>query len=99
MPDLPFQPDTRGEFSYPENHKFDAGYGLTEATIDYICDAKGEPDWLRQFRKDALKKFHELPMPYHWAPEGIKDVDFENIRYYLSHGVPPARAGRTCRTT
>ena len=92
MADLPFQPDTRGEFSFPENHKYDAGYGLTEATIDYICDAKGEPDWLRRFRKDALKKFHELPMPYHWAPEGIRDVDFENIRYYLSHGVPPRKS-------
>ncbi|MDO5450157.1 MAG: Fe-S cluster assembly protein SufB [Akkermansia sp.] len=92
MADLPFQPDTRGEFSFPENHKYDAGYGLTEATIDYICDAKGEPDWLRRFRKDALKKFHELPMPYHWAPEGIRDVDFDQIRYYLSHGVPPRKS-------
>ena len=43
MDETPFQIDTRGEFSFPENHKFDAGFGLTEATIDYICDAKGEP--------------------------------------------------------
>ena len=76
MDETPFQIDTRGEFSFPENHKYDAGFGLTEATIDYICDAKGEPDWVRQFRKDALKKFNEMPMPTHWAPEGIKDLDF-----------------------
>ena len=91
MDESTFQVDTRGAFSMPENHKFDAGYGLTEETIDYICDAKGEPDWLRQFRKDALKKFNEMPMPYHWAPEGIRNVDFENFRYYLSHGATPSR--------
>ena len=39
MDESPFQIDTRGEFAFPENHRFDAGYGLTEATIDYICDA------------------------------------------------------------
>ena len=33
--DSPFSVDTRGEFSFPENHRYDAGYGLTEATIDY----------------------------------------------------------------
>ena len=69
--DSPFSVDTRGEFSFPENHRYDAGYGLTEQTIDYICDAKGEPDWLREFRKEALRKFREMPMPTHWAPEGI----------------------------
>lgn len=25
---------SKGNFSFPERHKFDAGYGLTEATID-----------------------------------------------------------------
>lgn len=91
MDEAPFQMDTRGEFSFPENHKYDAGYGLTEATIDYISDAKGEPSWLREFRKAALRRFHELPMPEHWAPEGIRHVDFDQIRYYLSHGEPPRK--------
>ena len=92
MDESTFQIDTRGEFSFPENHRFDAGFGLTEATIDYICDAKGEPDWVRQFRKDALKRFHEMPMPTHWAPEGIKDLDFDKIRYYLAHGTAPYKS-------
>lgn len=90
--DSPFSVDTRGEFSFPENHRYDAGYGLTEQTIDYICDAKGEPDWLREFRKAALRKFREMPMPTHWAPEGISGVDFEKIRYYLAHGTPPRKS-------
>ena len=44
---------SKGNFSFPERHKFDAGYGLTEATIDYICDVKDDPEWVRQFRKSA----------------------------------------------
>ncbi len=80
-----FPEDARGEFSFAEGHEFDAGYGLTEATIDYISDAKGEPDWLRQFRKDALRRFEEMPLPTHWAPDGIRDVDFDKIRYYLAY--------------
>ena len=80
--------DARGDFSFPEKHAFDAGYGLTEATIDYICDAKGEPDWLRDFRKRALAKFRDMPQPLHWAPQEIAALDFDQIRYYLAQGTP-----------
>ncbi len=84
--------DTRGEFAFPEKHAFDAGYGLSEKTIDYICDAKGEPDWLRDFRKAALRRFLEMPMPTHWAPSEISGVDFEQIRYYLAQGTPAKKS-------
>ena len=40
----------KGDFQYPEKHKYDAGTGLSEKTIDYICDVKGEDDWIRAFR-------------------------------------------------
>ena len=40
-----------GDFSYDVDYAFDAGVGLTEATIDYISDVKGDPDWVRAFRK------------------------------------------------
>ncbi len=88
----PFDIANVGEFSFPEKHKYDAGYGLTEATIDYISDAKGEPDWVREFRKKALKKFQELPMPSHWAPAAIHNVDFDKIRYYLANDTTPRRS-------
>lgn len=87
-----FNVDSRGEFHFTGKHKFDAGYGLTEDTIDYICNAKGEPDWIREFRKKALRKFNEMPMPSHWAPEGVEELDFDKIRYYLAHGSKPARS-------
>ena len=54
--------------------------------MDYICDVKGEPDWIRQFRKDALKKFLEKPMPTHWASHDLENIIFDKIRYYLSQG-------------
>ena len=72
---------SKGNFSYPEQHKYDAGYGLSEATIDYICDVKQEPEWIRQFRKSALSVFESKPLPLHWATEDIKKIDFDAIRY------------------
>jgi len=81
----------KGNFRYNVDYEFDAGTGLTPKTIDYICDVKGEPDWIRQFRQDALKKFLEKPMPTHWASKDLENIVFENIRYYLSQGQKPKR--------
>jgi Fe-S cluster assembly protein SufB len=81
-----------GDFSYPENHTYDAGFGLTEATIDYICDVKNDPDWVRDFRKRALKVFNEKPMPTHWATKDLEAINFDKIRYYLSSGAKPKRS-------
>jgi len=76
----------KGNFRYDVDYEFDAGTGLNEKTIDYICDVKGEPDWIRQFRKNALKKFLAKPMPTHWASHDLENIIFDNIRYYLSQG-------------
>ncbi len=81
----------KGNFRYDVDYEFDAGTGLTEATIDYICDVKGEPDWIREFRKDALRKFEAKPMPTHWASQDLGNIVFDNIRYYLSQGQKPKR--------
>ena len=81
-----------GDFSYPEDYKFDAGYGLSEETIDYISKAKGEAEWITEFRKKALKVFHDKPMPTHWASKDLENIVFENIRYYLSKGQKPTRS-------
>lgn len=80
-----------GDFSYPEDYAFDAGVGLTERTIDYISDVKGEAEWLLNFRKKALKTFENKPLPTHWASKDLKNVKFEDIRYYLAKGQQPTR--------
>ncbi len=82
----------KGNFRYDVDYEFDAGTGLTEKTIDYICDVKGEPDWIREFRKDALRKFLGKPMPTHWASKDLENIIFEKIRYYLSQGQKPKRS-------
>ena len=35
-----------GNFFYDLKPACDAGVGLTEQTVDYIADVKGEPEWI-----------------------------------------------------
>lgn len=81
-----------GDFSYDMNYAFDAGVGLSDKTVDYICDVKKDPDWIRQFRQAALKKFQSMPMPTNWASHDLDNIIFENIRYYLSQGTEAKRS-------
>ena len=74
----------KGDFKYAETHRFDAGVGLNEGTVDYISDVKGEDDWIRNFRKRALKIFQDKPIPTHWATKDLENIDFNKIRYYLA---------------
>ena len=84
--------DDIGNFSFPENHKFDAGYGLTKDTLDYISKVKDEPQWINDFRHKALEVFLSKPMPTNWATEDLNAIDFDKIRYYLSDGATPKRS-------
>src|SRR6201984_2346794 len=75
-----------GDFFYDLKPARDAGVGLTEETIDYIVDVKKEPEWLREFRKNAYHVFNSKPLPTHWAGDELKEIDFDVIRYYLASG-------------
>jgi len=81
-----------GDFSYPEQHQFDAGYGLTRRTVEYISGVKGEPEWIRDFRLRALDVFEKKPMPTSWASHDLDAIQFEKIRYYLAHGQKATRS-------
>ncbi len=83
---------SEGNFSFPEDYAHDAGRGLNAQTIDYISDVKGEDDWIREFRHRALDVFRKKPLPTHWASEDLANIDFDNIRYYLSKGQRPTRS-------
>ena len=87
-----FEKDDVGNFSFPESHKFDAGYGLTKDTVDYISKVKDEPAWVNEFRHKALKTFESKPMPTNWATRDLENIDFDAIRYYLSDGAQPKRS-------
>jgi len=82
----------KGDFRFPENHKYDAGIGLNSKTIDYISDVKKEKDWIREFRHKALGVFEDKPMPTHWATDDLENIEFDKIRYYLSDGERPKRS-------
>ena len=90
-PDINVERDV-GDFHYETDYEFDAGVGLNEKTIDYIVDVKGEDDWVREFRKKALKIFQDKPNPTHWASKDIENINYEKIRYYLSKGQRPSRS-------
>ncbi|HQU09869.1 MAG: Fe-S cluster assembly protein SufB, partial [Verrucomicrobia bacterium 21-51-4] len=81
----------KGNFFYKTDYAFDAGTGLSEATVNYIADVKGEDDWIRDFRLKALKVFESKPMPTNWASHDLDNIIFQNIRYYLSKGQKPSR--------
>src|SRR5215469_8981398 len=73
-----------GNFFYNLTPARDAGVGLSESTIDYIVDVKGEPEWLREFTSK--------PLPTHWAGDELKAIDFDVIRYYLASGESAKRS-------
>ena len=68
---------------------FKARKGLDREIICQISEMKGEPDWMRQFRLQALEIFQSKPMPT-WG--GKIDLDFQDIYYYLK---PTDHQGRT----
>ncbi len=67
-----FRTETQGVFK--------AKKGINEEVVRQISDIKGEPDWMLEFRLDALKVFESKPMPK-WG--GAIDIDFQDIFYYL----------------
>ncbi len=81
----------KGNFFYNTTYAYDAGVGLSEATVHYITDVKKEDEWIRNFRLKALDVFHSKPMPTHWASKDLENIDFSKIRYYLSQGQKPSR--------
>ncbi|MGE9297315.1 MAG: Fe-S cluster assembly protein SufB [Puniceicoccales bacterium] len=82
---------SKGDFSFAEDYKYDAGIGLTPETIDYISNVKGEDAWVNEFRHKALKIFQDKPMPTHWASDDLNTIKFDDVRYYLSKGQKPSR--------
>lgn len=84
--------DTVGDFYFPENHKYNSGFGIDEKTVDYIADVKNDPDWVRDFRKKGLEIFNSKPMPTHWATKDLENIKFDEFRYYLSSGEKPKRS-------
>ncbi len=88
--------DLVGEYRYgfadEDCSVFQTRRGLDEDVVRQISAIKGEPDWMLQFRLDALRMFRERPMP-RWGNREILDgIDFDRIVYYVR---PADRQGTT----
>ncbi len=78
------------DFHTEERYVYKARKGLDEQIVNQISDLKGEPDWMRRFRLEALKIFQSKPMP-RWGGK-LDEIDFQDIYYYIK---PADRQGRT----
>lgn len=57
--------------------------GLSEDVIKMIWKAKGEPDFMLDFRLEAYRKWLEMDEP-HWPHFNYKPIDYQNIRYFAA---------------
>ena len=74
-----------GEYKY--GFKTDAkavltsGKGLSRSVVEFISNAKNEPDWMREFRLKSYDAFVELQNPT-WGPD-LSSIDFNEYTYYI----------------
>ena len=80
---LEAQKDYKYGFHDADTSVFKSGRGLTKHLIEEMSEMKGEPQWMRQFRLKALDIYNSKPMPSWGNTELIKELDFDNIRYYV----------------
>ena len=59
---------------------FNTGKGLSEEVVREISKAKGEPDWMLEFRLKSLRAFQVMPMPS-FGP-GLSFLDFDSYTYF-----------------
>lgn len=55
--------------------------GLNEDVVRFISSRKSEPDWLLEYRLEALKRWRALPDP-DWARLEIDPIKYDEISYY-----------------
>jgi len=68
-------------WSQPESYVFKARKGLDHEIVDQISRMKGEPDWMRELRHQALDIFFSKPIPT-WGAD-LSAIDYQDIYYYI----------------
>ncbi len=79
-------------FRDPEQYFHKGAKGLSHEVVEMISRLKGEPDFMRDFRHEALDTFLGKPMPRWGNSELLDSIDFSNIYYYIK---PTERQGDT----
>ncbi|MEN4046560.1 MULTISPECIES: Fe-S cluster assembly protein SufB [Sulfurimonas] len=55
--------------------------GLNETTVRFISQKKNEPEWMTQWRLNALEKWQKMQEP-HWAHVTYEPIDYQSISYF-----------------
>ncbi|WP_417486916.1 Fe-S cluster assembly protein SufB [Maricaulis sp.] len=55
--------------------------GLNEEIVRLISAKKGEPEWMLQWRLEALERFKAMREP-EWAKVNYPKIDYQDIHYY-----------------
>jgi Fe-S cluster assembly protein SufB len=55
--------------------------GLNEEVVRFISAKKGEPDWLRDWRLEAFRRWQTMQEPK-WANVQYPKIDFQELYYY-----------------
>lgn len=58
-----------------------SGKGLNRGVVEFISNAKNEPDWMKEFRLKAYDAFIKLQNP-DWGPD-LSGIDFDEYTYYI----------------
>lgn len=80
--DFGFHDDVEGIFKTEK--------GLNHEVVEQISAIKNEPEWMRQFRHEALDIFYAKSLPG-WGAD-LTGIDFDDIYYYLR---PTENQGKT----
>ena len=72
--------DYKFGFHYTDKSIFKTRMGLDESVVSDISRAKGEPDWMHEFRLRSLASFRKKSMP-NWGAD-LSTLDFDSFYYY-----------------
>ena len=67
-------------FSDKDTSILNSGKGLNESVVREISRLKNEPEWMLEFRLNALKIFNNYPMP-NFGPD-LSIIDFQSYTYF-----------------
>jgi Fe-S cluster assembly protein SufB len=68
-------------FNMPNDSSLKAEKGLSEEIVKNISKIKNEPQWMLEYRLNALKYFQKNKLPS-WGPN-LSNINFDEIYYYL----------------
>ena len=64
-----------------DDYDFKIKKGLTREIIEEISAQKGDPDWMREIRLNALEVYNSLELPT-WGPD-LSELDINEIATYV----------------